>query len=491
MSTLTSRNDLVKPSYSDPADIGIINSNMEIIDASLAKGNYIATVGPTIADDTTHGYSSGSLWFDTVATNFYICESATANAAVWVKIYPISNADTLDGLHADAFVKQTLADAKGDLIVASGPDVWTRFPVGVDSVPIRAYSGVTQGIGYYPERTDLFQNALINAGFQICQNGVIAVTSTTTPNNNDDTYVIDGWTLLSDGSGIASCRRGTGSGTSTAFNTFMTLECDVPAKRFGIIQFIENSWAQHLVGKTVSLQFKAKTAFGQTINNLRAAVLSWNSTADNLTSDVVNSWAAIPTLMLGWTSENVPSQLPLVADTWQKYKVENILIDTPSTTNIAVFIWIDDGDVTVDDQFSITDIQLNEGPICLPYSPRRFDEDLDLCLRFWESSYSYGVAPGTPNTAPGLTHAFAQSNTTLWYAGGNQFRVAKRAAVAPVLYSYNGTMGKVTDTLTNDVGILVTAGSVDTRQLRTASDASSVFIVGDLYRSHWVADGRL
>ncbi|HEX2949324.1 MAG TPA: hypothetical protein VHV83_07120, partial [Armatimonadota bacterium] len=38
---------------------------------------------PTSSNDTNQGYSVGSLWWDTVGLNWYICQSNTASAAVW------------------------------------------------------------------------------------------------------------------------------------------------------------------------------------------------------------------------------------------------------------------------------------------------------------------------------------------------------------------------------------------------------------------------
>jgi len=50
---------------------------------SVVKNNYTAGIAPTVADDTTAGYSVGSRWVDTAAGNSYACVDATAGAAVW------------------------------------------------------------------------------------------------------------------------------------------------------------------------------------------------------------------------------------------------------------------------------------------------------------------------------------------------------------------------------------------------------------------------
>ena len=50
---------------------------------NAVKVNLAATVAPGVGDDSADGYSSGSLWLDTVGGILYVCESASAGAAVW------------------------------------------------------------------------------------------------------------------------------------------------------------------------------------------------------------------------------------------------------------------------------------------------------------------------------------------------------------------------------------------------------------------------
>jgi len=45
--------------------------------------NYAGTVAPTANDDAADGYDVGSIWFDTVLQNAFVCVDATTTAAVW------------------------------------------------------------------------------------------------------------------------------------------------------------------------------------------------------------------------------------------------------------------------------------------------------------------------------------------------------------------------------------------------------------------------
>lgn len=50
--------------------------------------NVTAVVGPTANNDSSQGYSAGSLWIDTVKNLTYTCVKATVGTAVWVQALP-------------------------------------------------------------------------------------------------------------------------------------------------------------------------------------------------------------------------------------------------------------------------------------------------------------------------------------------------------------------------------------------------------------------
>jgi hypothetical protein len=52
----------------------------------LVKINYSAIVDPAIDDDITISYSVGSLWFNTVSDECFVCLDATDGAAVWKQV---------------------------------------------------------------------------------------------------------------------------------------------------------------------------------------------------------------------------------------------------------------------------------------------------------------------------------------------------------------------------------------------------------------------
>lgn len=50
--------------------------------------NYSATTGPTVSNDSTQGYSRGSIWINTTTNLVYTCTSNAVGAAVWVQTLP-------------------------------------------------------------------------------------------------------------------------------------------------------------------------------------------------------------------------------------------------------------------------------------------------------------------------------------------------------------------------------------------------------------------
>jgi hypothetical protein len=95
MATYTTRNDLIKPEYTDMADVKDFNDNMDFIDGSIAPCSWDKTSAPTANDDVTLGYIIGSMWFDVTNHKLYICEDNTDTAAVWRLLYPQAPAGVL------------------------------------------------------------------------------------------------------------------------------------------------------------------------------------------------------------------------------------------------------------------------------------------------------------------------------------------------------------------------------------------------------------
>lgn len=262
-------------------------------------------------------------------------------------------------------------------------------------------SDIRRRIGHVhfgPDRQQQYENVLINGCFRVWQRGS-TIDSTTSWANSDDTYCADRWCLLSDGNDRADISQET-SVVPTGFHSAIKFEVETvgaPSEKFGILQVIESQNCAHLVSDFVNLSFYARTTSGQ-VENLRAAVISWDSTADTVTSDVVSAWnaeGANPTLVANWTYENTPSNLAL-NNSYQRFILEKIEIDTASTANIGVFIWVDDTDLAASDVFYVAGVQLEKwyaGREASDFIHRPIQRELELARRYFQKTFPQGTAP--------------------------------------------------------------------------------------------------
>lgn len=223
------------------------------------------------------------------------------------------------------------------------------------------------------------RNMLINGDFRVAQRGT-SFTSTSGA-NNDDTYNLDRWTLLSDGNDIVDVTQSTTAPTDGLYS--IGLDVETVNKKFGILQIVEQRNIVGAIGQVVTLSFQARIS-GTSISNVKAVVLAWSGTADTVTSDVVSAWGAdgvTPTWATNWTAENTPSNLA-VTSSWATYRIQ-ATIDTANTRNLAVFIWCDDTTTTLGDFLYVTNVQLEIGAVASPFERRIYGEELDLCYRYF------------------------------------------------------------------------------------------------------------
>ena len=240
------------------------------------------------------------------------------------------------------------------------------------------------------------KNILINGEFNIAQRGT-SFDSTTTPKNDDDTYLLDRWILLSGANDVADVSQVSDAPQGSA--TAQKAVVQTVNEKFGFLQIIENANCQQIIGDVASLSFQAKTG-ANAIRNIRAAIISWDGTKDTVTSDVVSAWNAEgtdPTLVTNWTYESVPFDIPLTSN-YQTFAVPNISIDTADTKNVAVFIWVDDTNAAVSDELFLGQVQLEKGSAVSDYDYRFIGEELRFSQRYFQkytADETNGVLPTT------------------------------------------------------------------------------------------------
>ena len=312
----------------------------------------------------------------------------------------------------------------------------------------------------------VFKNRLINGDFDIAQRGT-SFTSTGGA-NNDDTYNLDRWFVLSDGNDIVDITQTTT--VPTGAQNSIGLDVETINKKFGIAQIIEASNCFDVIGGNVTLSFQAKVSSVTKLDNIKCAIVAWSGTADTVTSDIISAWGAEgtnPTLIANATYENTPANLS-VTTSFASYSV-TANVDTASTKNIIVFIWSDVTDTTLGDFLYITNVQLESGTTATSFDYRPYGTELALCQRYYSiiSSYAleftstaffYGCI--TPAQFPVTMRA---TPTTTLISNGTIANL-RPAAPAPVFGAYNQYAGYMS---------IQGNGSVDTEFYALGSTASA------------------
>lgn len=105
--------------------------------------NYTATVDPTVNDDSTDGYSAGSIWYNSTGTGeAFLCVDPSAGAAKWIK-----TTLTVDELGSAAFQPTTaFATAAQGALAATALQPGQAVPVS-ELTDMVAYTPTFTGFG--------------------------------------------------------------------------------------------------------------------------------------------------------------------------------------------------------------------------------------------------------------------------------------------------------------------------------------------------------
>lgn len=299
----------------------------------------------------------------------------------------------------------------------------------------------------------------------------------------DDAYGPDRWYSLTESGNTNVARVAEVIASSPTPFVAQIRQADATARRFGIAQILESSRVLALRGKQVTFAFWARTD-GTEVPNIRAGIVEWTGTADSVTSDIVSSWAATPTLIANAAFVNTPADLAL-SGTMQQFTITVTLGST--FNNLILFIWAPAQEAQNDD-FYVTQVQLVEHSEALPWTMIQlpFEQDLIECQRFYEKSYDLEALPGVAGDNNGIT-VIVPARTFTANQFTDRYRVTKRAVPTPVIYSNTATtINNVRDTsgATNVAASPTLVGINGHGVSFAASDGSSTLW-------HWTADAEL
>ena len=257
-------------------------------------------------------------------------------------------------------IQNSIVDAKGDIVAASGNDTPARLAVGNNGETLVADSSTATGLRYQPSQAAA-KNFVIGGGFDIWQRGAGAFTTS-------GGYTADRW-FCQVNAGTISVSRDTSVPTTSGFNYSATIT-GTSATAPQMVTRIESLQSTYFAGQTVTLSFWAKVASGT--GNLYAT--SWYpGTTDNWaspTQDTTQNWSS-------------PSS------SWTKY-THTFTVNANATKGYQIVLYLNT--TTSNSSFSITGVQLELGSVATQFSRAggTIQGELAACQRYLPSVPAVG-----------------------------------------------------------------------------------------------------
>jgi len=323
---------------------------------------------------------------------------------------------------ATTYVANALADAKGDILVASADNTVTRLPVGSTGDTIVADGSTSTGLRY----TSLFganKNKIINGDFRINQRNFTSNTS------GGDVYEFDRWLSQSPSSGTVTRTAQvftTGAAPVAGYEGTNFYRYDVTGQsgstaRAQAAQIIES--VRTFAGQTITISFWAKAASG---TPAVAVALQQSFGTGGSPSSVVTTAAGKKTIGTSWARYSYTVAVP---------SISGKTLGTNNNDSLVVQIWFSGGSnydsrtTTLGVQnntFDIWGVQAEAGSVSTPFQTATgtLQGELAACMRYyikytsqiaWSGAdtanrYGYIMLPYQMRTAP--TCAFTY--TTLY-----------------------------------------------------------------------------
>jgi hypothetical protein len=298
------------------------------------------------------------------------------------------------------------------------------------------------------------KNLIINGGFDIWQRGTSFTELSTY------LYAADRWKYA--GTITATCTKSLLNGIPTLTLTSNNNAGDAVIQ---LMQILEESTYKKLQGKSVTLSAYIKS-------NIPSACVYIN----------VDGGTSYFSLAHGGD------------ESWKRLYVT---VNLPSTIASSLNCYLgsyrgETNTLSNGDYVEVSNVQLEAGEYATDFEYRPIAEELALCQRYYEKNYPQSIAPGTSGVFDGIALGIAVANNSVVLSC--PFKVSKRISPTIVIYSRNGTAGKVSSVSTgDDVGTsVVVAFDGETGFYWAYDTAGNSFTVGtEAYELFYTADAEL
>jgi hypothetical protein len=295
-----------------------------------------------------------------------------------------------------AFIPDSVLDAKGDILTATGNDTPARLAVGANGDTLVADSSTSTGLRYTAGNP--IANPTLNSAMQLWQRGTSF--TITTP-----VYSADRW-QVGRGANVAgsTVTRQLTNDTTNLPNIQYCLRFardsgNTATNPLYLAQSFESVNSIPFAGKTVTMSFYARAGanYSATSNVLSARLLSGTGTDQNLLTN-------------GYTgSTSVIGQNATLTTTWQRFTYTASIAST--ATEIGLFFESNPtGTAGAADFFEITGLQIDVGSVALPFRTNggTIQGELAACQRYY---YRQGGKSDNQILASG----FGYNSTTTYF----------------------------------------------------------------------------
>ena len=306
----------------------------------------------------------------------------------------------------------TSDDQKGQLIFSTNDGSDSDAPT--TAMTIASDQTVTFAKNPVGVSAGITRNYINNPEFSVHQRSNTINAGTLGTQNDDGSYTLDQWILLSDGDDIVDVQAtdtasDVPTGSKKAMELLVPSDASTTGKKFGVLQWIENVNCQSIIGQEVTLSAQIKSTAD--LDDVRMGLVVWTgSTTDAPNKDIVSAWESegvLPTLVSDIAFSNTPSDLG-VTTSFAKYQVTATI--SSSAKNVGVFIWSNvTGTTAGTDKLHIGQVQLEKGSSASDFLFESYTDHLLRCQRYFQGYNVNAAGIGTSAIFPSVGHAFTTS----------------------------------------------------------------------------------
>lgn len=308
--------------------------------------------------------------------------------------------------------------------------------------------------------TNLPRNLIINGGFRWWQRG----TTFSTPASN--TYTADRWAHIYDGT----------IGTFAISNQGFTLgQTDVPNLPLGT--YLRWNHTVAASGSTYHI-LEQRVEAVETASNGKVAVSFW-AKFDSTRILQVRLQQHFGTGGSPSASVNTTAVALSVSSIWKRYTVT---FDVPSVAGKSKGTGRNDRlalqfllPVNTTFTFDVTQVWMNQGPVVFDnqiWDASRYQEQLQLCQRYYEKTYDVDTNPGTVTFVGSVTHPHVGTLGSGGLKGGS-WNMAVDKRVIPTVHAYSPATGTIDQIRLNSTNLDTAANysGVGTKNITVTSFA--------------------